>query len=393
MSGGAHDRFDAARVDTVRRSRVIARSSSVSRRSTRAMTIAGAFLRGGAIDRAARAGAPWPFLASARDGWGRESESDDDDDDDDSDSDDDDARRISSSSLASSSEDVEDDGAVDGEDASSRVRRRRYSAARLRALRDAPASRGAPVGTTEEELRAYPWRAIASTRERAFATGVGTMEDARAEDEDEDEDARATDCSTRRSLWNDARAFDADVVDVARSLRGAETRGRGDASGGFTVTFRAGAVRDFVDAVARDAFGGLTSASDYSAVSREGRTAVMYGTSREVDDAREIEVAFIHPWDGDASRVAAWLANRAASDDAVVSPVGWARATASLGVSLFPDVVRAYEDAVRVRKAHAASVFMAVDVVASARGPAAMECYDVDARRGVEYFLNGVDAT
>ena len=393
MSGGAHDRFDAARVDTVRRSRVIARSSSVSRRSTRAMTIAGAFLRGGAIDRAARAGAPWPFLASARDGWGRESESDDDDDDDDSDSDDDDARRISSSSLASSSEDVEDDGAVDGEDASSRARRRRYSAARLRALRDAPASRGAPVGTTEEELRAYPWRAIASTRERAFATGVGTMEDARAEDEDEDEDARATDCSTRRSLWNDARAFDADVVDVARSLRGAETRGRGDASGGFTVTFRAGAVRDFVDAVARDAFGGLTSASDYSAVSREGRTAVMYGTSLEVDDAREIEVAFIHPWDGDASRVAAWLANRAASDDAVVSPVGWARATASLGVSLFPDVVRAYEDAVRVRKAHAASVFMAVDVVASARGPAAMECYDVDARRGVEYFLNGVDAT
>ena len=389
MSGGAHDRFEAARVDTVRRSRVIARSSSVSRRSTRAMTIAGAFLRGGAIDRAARAGAPWPFLASARDGWGRESESDD------SDSDDDDARRISSSSLASSSEDVEDDGAVDGEDASSRARRRRYSAARLRALRDAPASRGAPVGTTEEELRAYPWRAIASTRERAFATGVGTMEDARAEDEDEDEDedARATDCSTRRSLWNDARAFDADVVDAARSLQRAETRGRGDASGGFTVTFRAGAVRDFVDAVARDAFGGLTSASDYSAVSREGRTAVMYGTSREVDDAREIEVAFIHPWDGDASRVAAWLANRAASDDAVVSPVGWARATASLGVSLFPDVVRAYEDAVRVRKAHAASVFMAVDVVASARGPAAMECYDVDARRGVEYFLNGVDAT
>ena len=393
MSGGAHDRFDSERIDTRRRSRVIARSSSVSRRSTRAMTIAGAFLRGGAIDRAARAGAPWPFLASARDGWGRESESDDDDDDDDSDSDDDDARRISSSSLASSSEDVEDDGAVDGEDASSRARRRRYSAARLRALRDAPASRGAPVGTTEEELRAYPWRAIASTRERAFATGVGTMEDARAEDEDEDEDARATDCSTRRSLWNDARAFDADVVDAARSLRSAETRGRGDASGGFTVTFRAGAVRDFVDAVARDAFGGLTSASDYSAVSREGRTAVMYGTSREVDDAREIEVAFIHPWDGDASRVAAWLANRAASDDAVVSPVGWARATASLGVSLFPDVVRAYEDAVRVRKAHAASVFMAVDVVASARGPAAMECYDVDARRGVEYFLNGVDAT
>ena len=61
--------------------------------------------------------------------------------------------------------------------------------------------------------------------------------------------------------------------------------------------------------------------------------------------------------------------------------------------SLFPDVVQAYEDAVRVRKAHAASVFMAVDVVASARGPAAMECYDIDARRGVEYFLNGVDAT
>ncbi len=394
MSGGAHDRFDSERIDTRRRSRVIARSSSVSRRSTRAMTIAGAFLRGGAIDRAARAGAPWPFLASARDGWGRESESESDDDDESDESDDVDARR-SSSSLASSSEDVEDDGAVDGEDASSRARRRRYSAARLRALRDAPASRGAPVGTTEEELRAYPWRAIASTRERAFAMGVGTMEGARAEDEDEDEDedARATDCSTRRSLWNDARAFDADVVDAARSLRSAETRGRGDASGGFTVTFRAGAVRDFVDAVARDAFGGLTSASDYSAVSREGRTAVMYGTSREVDDAREIEVAFIHPWDGDASRVAAWLANRAASDDAVVSPVGWARATASLGVSLFPDVVRAYEDAVRVRKAHAASVFMAVDVVASARGPAAMECYDVDARRGVEYFLNGVDAT
>ena len=367
--------------------RVIARSSSVSRRSTRAMTVAGAFLRGGAIDRAARAGAPWPFLASARDGWGRESESDDDDDDDDDDVD----SRRSSSSLASSSEDVEDDGEVDGEDARARARLRWYSAARLSALRDAPASRGAPVGTTEEELRAYPWRAIASTRERAFATRVGTMEDARAEDEDED--ARATDCSTRRSLWNDARAFDADVVDAARSLRSAETRGRGDASGGFTVTFRAGAVRDFVDAVARDAFGGLTSASDYSAVSREGRTAVMYGTSREVDDAREIEVAFIHPWDGDASRVAAWLANRAGSDDAVVSPVGWARATASLGVSLFLDVVQAYEDAVRVRKAHAASVFMAVDVVASARGPAAMECYDVDARRGVEYFLNGVDAT
>ena len=94
----------------------------------------------------------------------------------------------------------------------------------------------------------------------------------------------------------------------------------------------------------------------------------MYGTSREVDDAREIEVAFIHPWDGDASRVAAWLANRAASDAAGVSPVGWARAPASLGGSLFP-------------------------AGASARGPAAMECYDVDARRGVEYFLNGVDAT
>ena len=232
MSGGAHDRFEAARVDTVRRSRVIASSSSVSRRSTRAMTIAGAFLRGGAIDRAARAGAPWPFLASARDGWGRESESESDADadaDDESDeSDDVDARR-SSSSLASSSEDVEDDGAVDGEDASSRARRRRYSAARLRALRDAPASRGAPVGTTEEELRAYPWRAIASTRERAFATGVGTMEDARAEDEDEDEDEDEevrrilededdTDEETRRILEEEDEEEEREAEEYRRTL-------------------------------------------------------------------------------------------------------------------------------------------------------------------------------
>ena len=118
----------------------------------------------------------------------------------------------------------------------------------------------------------------------------------------------------------------------------------------------------------------------------------MYGTSREVDDAREIEVAFIHPWT--ETRVASRRGWRTARRATTRWCRPWdGRATASLGVSLFPDVVRAYKDAVRVRKAHAASVFMAVDVVASARGPAAMECYDVDARRGVEYFLNGVDAT
>ena len=286
---------------------------------------------------AARAGAPWPFLASARDGWGRESESESDADadaDDESDeSDDVDARR-SSSSLASSSEDVEDDGAVDGEDASSRARRRRYSrdSGRFETRRRREGARGDDrggiTGVSVARDRVY---ARAGVRDGRGDDGGPRAED---EDEDEDEDARATDCSTRRSLWNDARAFDADVVDAARSLRSAETRGRGDASGGFTVTFRAGAVRDFVDAVARDAFGGLTSASDYSAVSREGRTAVMYGTSREVDDAREIEVAFIHPWDGDASRVAAWLANRAASDRGGVARGMGARDGESRGESV-----------------------------------------------------------
>ena len=99
---------------------------------------------------------------------------------------------------------------------------------------------------------------------------------------------------------------------------------------GVTVTFRAGAVRDFVAAVARGAFGGLTSASDYSAVARgDGGDVDVAG----VDDAREIEVAFMHPWDGDARRVAAWLANRAAAAGGVAR--GWARAAASLGVSLF----------------------------------------------------------
>lgn len=361
------------------------------------MTTAYAFLRGGAIDRAARAGAPWPFLASARDSWGRESDDDvnvEDEDardvEDEHARDDDDPRASASTSSASVATVEEVEG--DGEDAAAP---RRYDSARLLALRDAPASRGAPVGTTEEELKAYPWRAIASARERAFATRAETTEDDALDDELDDELA---DSLTRRSLWDDAGAFDADVVDAARSLRRAETRrGREDAregvSASFTVTFRAGAVRDFVDAVARDAFGGLTAGSDFSARSREGRAAVLYGTSRDVDGSREIEVAFIHPWDGDAGRVAAWLANHAASADSVVSPVGWARATASLGVSLFPDVVRAHEDAVTVRKATAASVFMAVDVVASARGPLAMECYDLDARRGVEYFLHGVDAT
>jgi hypothetical protein len=369
------------------------------REVTRGMSTSYAFLRGGAIDRAARAGAPWPFLASARDSWGRESDDADDVEDEDARdvedecARDDDPRASASTSSASVAtvEDVEGDGEDDAAP-------RRYDSARLLALRDAPASRGAPVGTTEEELKAYPWRAIASARERAFATRTETTEDDALDDALDDDalDALA-DSSTRRSLWDDARAFDADIVDAARSLRRAETRrGRGDAregvSASFTVTFRAGAVRDFVDAVARDAFGGLTSGSDFSALSREGRAAVLYGTSRDVDGSREIEVAFIHPWDGDASRVAAWLANHAASADSVVSPMGWARATASLGVSLFPDVVRAHENAVTVRKATAASVFMAVDVVASARGPVAMECYDLDARRGVEYFLHGVDA-
>ena len=194
----------------------------------------------------------------------------------------------------------------------------------------------------------------------------------RSEDEDEDADED----EPGDGLFDETIALErrARVRRGRRRCRAIVTQ-RGDAGTwgrerGFTVAHARARFEISSTPSLRDAFGGLTSASDYSAVSREGRTAVMYGTSREVDDAREIEVAFIHPWDGDASRVAAWLANRAASDDAVVSPVGWARATASLGVSLFPDVVRAYKDAVRVRKAHAASVFMAVDVVASARGPA-----------------------
>jgi hypothetical protein len=124
----------------------------------------------------------------------------------------------------------------------------------------------------------------------------------------------------------------------------------------------------------------------------------LYGTRRLANDgAYEVNVAFVHPWDGELEHVVSWLAKTAGDSETVVSPVGWLRANASLGASLSSNVKRAYDDVGITANgakadATAARLFVALDVSTSACGPLVMECYDLESSAGVEYFLGGVDA-
>ena len=170
-------------------------------------------------------------------------------------------------------------------------------------------------------------------------------------------------------------------------------------SAGYRVTFRDGAVRAFARKATRERFGDLSAADlDLRGTSREGETAVLYGTRRLAEDgACDVSVAFVHPWDGELEHVVSWLSKPAADSETVVSPVGWLRANASLGASLPANAKRAYDDIAARRgdaqaNASAARLFVALDVSTSACGPLVMECYDLESRAGVEYFLGGVDA-
>jgi len=353
-------------------------------RGARASTRARAFLRGGAFERARTARA-WPFLGlfAARD--------DDDDDarddarDDDARDDGGDARDVETAPRASS------DGRV------------AYDRATLLRLRDAAASSGTPPGATEEAMRAYPWRARAEGER-------GATEDARDARGDAVTAARTarvvleTEAVARaRSAWRERETFDADAARAAVTLREAlarESSGEiGAVSAGYRVTFRDGAVRAFARKATRERFGDLSAADlDLRGTSREGETAVLYGTRRLAEDgACDVSVAFVHPWDGELEHVVSWLSKPAADSETVVSPVGWLRANASLGASLPANAKRAYDNIAAGRgdaqaNASAARLFVALDVSTSACGPLVMECYDLESRAGVEYFLGGVDA-
>ena len=350
-----------------RRARGARRARAMTRESpATASTSARAFLRGGAFERAV-ATRSWPFLGlfAARD--------------------DDDVAKVETVARAS----------LDGRVA--------YDKAALLRLRDAAASSGTPPGATEEDMRAYPWRARVDV-------GQGASE----VENDAEEDAVTAAATARvvmeteavaraRSAWRERETFEADAEQAAVALRrvlARESEGDGDAvSEGYRVTFRDGAVRAFVRKLTRERFGDLSAADlDLRETSREGETAVLYGTRRLAEDgAYEVSVAFVHPWDGELEHVVSWLSKPADDSETVVSPVGWLRANASLGASLPPNAKRAYDDIATGRgDAHvnvsAARLFVALDVSTSACGPLVMECYDLESRAGVEYFLGGADA-
>ena len=343
-----------------------------------------AFVKRGVIARALERGIPYPYLAVDR-SWTTDARA---------------ARersvervveveRPSSSSSSSSSSSgsvVESDAVV------------RYDRSTLLELRASALAKGAPVGTSEEERAAYPWRATeASARDgSSVSTTVRTVVGVDAETDDvrvdADDYAIPDDDDAMRSMFQDGEAY----VHAARFMRAADARASSmtSTSGSVRVTFRDGAMRTFVRKTMRERFGGHVN-RDHRETTRAQVTGILYGTTRFVDGTREISVAFAHPWDGDILNVVSWLASQtSAAETTVVSPVGWLRANASLGASLPSEVTSAYENALALKSSTSASavrLFVSLDVLTSACGPLVMECYDLKTKEEVEFSLNGDD--
>ena len=270
----------------------------------------------------------------------------------------------------------------------------RYDRATLLALGAREASLGVPEGASEAERRTYPWRSVANA-EAVSATdadaggGGEVVADAGAGEVDSDAWERETASTLGWRAEEFVRAASALHALEAREKRQLLSVGRA-----MRATFRDGAVRAFVRRTLRERFGGpLSARADRSEVAREPVTGILYGTSRLVGGMREINVAFVQPWDGELANVVSWLASQStASETSLVSPVGWVRANANLGVSLPRDAISAYESAASPSSDGAARFFMSLDVFTSAGGPLVMECFDLGLNERVEFILGGEDA-
>ena len=354
--------------------------------------------RGYAFARRARAREPRarelefdrPSKDDRRDAYDEGSDDDEDDDEDDGEDDDEDDDDAAMGEV---------DRRASGDDARALERERERSSASANALEREPNGRGdkrytrefllrfrstcvdTPQGVEDARLGAYPWRARTS---------------ARMTDDREDDDA-CGDVSIdvrERTLWRAnaelggecEQTFASDRaaarVVVERESKRAETR----ASATIVVEFRPGAVRAFVREVVK------THYASFARDARRGANAIgiVYGTSRASASGRSrVDAAFVHPWDGDVAHVLSWLATPRETE--LIAPVGWVCANAALGVGLAPGMKRAY-DAAAPGETSAARVFANVDVVTSASGAIAMECYDMHTGETLGFVLSGEDA-
>ena len=281
--------------------------------------------------------------------------------------------------ASTSARDDDDDDDDDGT--------RRYSKAFMLSLRDACVE--CPVDVREALEGAYPWRARdVEVRAVAPPAPPPRAEDCVMIDGDVDLDARSLWCATTNEGGDGEAMFVKDMASAAETMRRMTSSSETPASSSMVVHFRAGAVRDFTKEIARTHFCGFVP----NARRGEAALGILYGTRRRAANAKSthIDVAFIHPWDGDVAHVLSWLGSQ--SDAELISPVGWVRANANVGLALPLKTRRAYAKSTLADAESAARLFMTLDVVTSTYGALEMECYDLHTGDALEYFLAGADA-
>jgi hypothetical protein len=267
----------------------------------------------------------------------------------------------------------------------------RYSKAFMLSLRDACVE--CPVDVREASEGAYPWRARDVAVRAVAPPAPPPMSPPRVEDcvmidGDVDLDDRSLWCAMTNEGGDGEAMFVKDMASAAETMRRMTSSSETPASSSMVVHFRAGAVRDFTKEIARTHFCGFVP----NARRGEAALGILYGTRRRAANAKStrIDVAFIHPWDGDVAHVLSWLGSQ--SDAELISPVGWVRANANVGLALPVKTRRAYAESTLADAESAARLFMTLDVVTSTYGALEMECYDLHTGDALEYFLAGADA-
>jgi len=284
--------------------------------------------------------------------------------------------------VPTSARDDDDNGDDDDDD-----RTRRYSKVFMLSLRDACVE--CPVDVREALEGAYPWRARdVAVRAVAPPAAPPCVEDCVMIDGDVDLDARSLWCAMTNEGGDGEAMFVKDMASAAETMRRMTSSSETPTSSSMVVHFRAGAVRDFTKEIARTHFCGFVP----NARRGEAALGILYGTRRLAGNAKStrIDVAFIHPWDGDVAHVLSWLGSQ--SDAELISPVGWVRANANVGLALPLKTRRAYAESTLADEESAARLFMTLDVVTSTYGALEMECYDLHTGDALEYFLAGADA-
>ena len=253
-----------------------------------------------------------------------------------------------------------------------------------------------PMDAREALEGAYPWRARDASV-RAVASPAPPTSPPRAEDYvmidgDVDLDTRSLWCAVANDGGDGESMFEKDLASAAETMRrmtsSSETTTTSmPTSSSMLVRFRGGAVRDFTQEIAHTHF------NDFAPGTRRGEAAlgILYGTRRRAANAKsmEVDVAFIHPWDGDLAHVLSWLGSQ--SNAELISPVGWVRANANAGLAIPLKTRRAYAESTLADSQSAARLFMTLDVVTSTYGALEMECYDLHNGKALEYFLSGDD--